>query len=80
MVVMPFVIIITDTWLAVEVSDQHCYGDMTPHGYSFHHAARIQKKGGGVGILFRDYWKSEAQLGVFWKLPTHFCFCGHVFM
>ena len=44
------------------VSDQNIVGDVTPAEYSFHHAARIHKKGGGVGILLRDSLKCESHL------------------
>ena len=42
--------VITETWLTDNVSDQKLVGDVTSAGYSFHHAARIYKKGGRVGI------------------------------
>ena len=48
--------------LTGNVSDQKIVGDVTPAGYSFHHAARIHKKGGGVGILLRDSLKCETHL------------------
>ena len=35
---------------------------MTPAGYSFHHAARIHKKVGGVVIILRDSLKCETHL------------------
>ena len=44
-------LVITETWLTGNVSDQKSVGDVTPAGYSFYHAARIHKKVGGVGIL-----------------------------
>ena len=34
------VIVITATWLTGNVSDQKFAGDVTPAGYSIHHAAR----------------------------------------
>jgi len=37
---------------------------MYPAGFSFHHAARIDKKGEGVGILLRDSSKCEIHLHV----------------
>ena len=43
-------------------SDEKIVGDETPPGYSFHHAARIHKKGGEVGILLRDSLKCETHL------------------
>ncbi|KAK2138836.1 hypothetical protein LSH36_2340g00003, partial [Paralvinella palmiformis] len=55
-------LVITETWLTGNVSDQKIVGDVTPAGYSFHHAARIHKKGGGVGILLRDSLKCETHL------------------
>jgi len=39
-------------------------GDVTPAGYSFHHAARIHKKCWGVGLLLRDSLKCETHLPV----------------
>ena len=45
------VLVVIETWLTGNVSDQKIVGDVTPAGYSFHHAARIHKKVGGVGIL-----------------------------
>ena len=48
-------LVITEPWLTGNVSDQKTVGDVTPVGYLFHHAARIHKKGGGVGILLCYY-------------------------
>ena len=56
------VLVITETWLTGNVSEQKIVGDVTPAGYSFHHAARIRIKGGGVGILLRDSLKCETHL------------------
>jgi len=35
---------------------------VTKAGYSFHNAARIHKKGGGVGIALHDFLKCETHL------------------
>ena len=35
-------------------SDQNIIGDVTPEGYTFHHAARTHRKSGGVGVLLCD--------------------------
>jgi len=40
-------LVITETWLSGNISDQKIVGDVTPAGYSFHQAARIHKIGGG---------------------------------
>ena len=53
---------ITDSWLTGNVSDQKGVHDVTPAGFSFHHAARIHKRGGGVGILLLDSLKSETHM------------------
>ena len=55
-------LVITETWLTGNVSDQTIVGDVTPAGYSFHHAARIHKTGDRVGILLRDSLKCETHL------------------
>ena len=49
-------LVITETWLTSNVSNQKIAG------YSLHHAAQIHKKGGGVGILLRDSLKCETHL------------------
>ena len=56
------VLVITETWLTGNISDQKIVGDVTPAGYSFHLAARIHKKDVGVGILLRDSLKCETHL------------------
>ena len=48
--------------LTGNVSDQKIVDDVTPAGYSCHHAARIHKKGEGNGILIGDSLKCEAHL------------------
>ena len=48
------VLAISEIWLTDYVSDQTIVGEETPVGYSFHHAARIHKKGGGVSIFLCD--------------------------
>ena len=53
------VFFITETWLTGNASNQKIVGDVTPAGYSFHHAAWIHKKGGGVGTLPCDSFKCE---------------------
>jgi len=40
-------LVITETWLTGNVSDQEIIGDLTPAGFLFHRAARIHKKGVG---------------------------------
>jgi hypothetical protein len=44
------------------VSDQKMVGEVAPSGYSFHHAARIQKKGGGICIHLLDSLKYKIHL------------------
>ena len=53
------VLVITETWLTDNVSDQKIVNDVTRAGYSFRHAAQIHKKGGRVGFLLRDSLKCE---------------------
>ena len=48
-------LVITETWLTGNVSDQKIVGDVTPAGYSFHYAARIHKNqltfvSGGISV------------------------------
>ena len=45
-------LVITETWLTGNVSDQKIVGDVTPAGYSFHHAARIHTKKVGESTFF----------------------------
>ena len=46
-----YALVITETWLTANVSDQKFVGDVTPAGYSFNHAVRIHKKGGGSAFF-----------------------------
>jgi len=48
------------------VSDQKIVGEVTPSGYSFHHAAQIHKKGGEVCILLLCSLKR----GTYWCFQT----------
>ena len=51
--------VITETWLTGEDSDHRIIGDLTPDGYTFRHALCTHRKGGGVGILYRDSFKTQ---------------------
>ena len=53
-----------ETSLTGNDSDQKHFAEVTTAGYSFHHAAQIHKKAGGISILLRDFLKCE----------THLCF------
>ena len=53
---------IKKTCLTDNVLEQKLVGQLTPGGYSFHHAARVNKKGGDVRILLRDSLKYETHL------------------
>ena len=44
-------LVIIETWLTGNVSNQNIVGDMSPAGYSFNHAVRIHKKGWGSAFL-----------------------------
>ena len=50
-------LVITETWLTSKDSDQKTINDVTPEGYTFHHAPRTPRKGGGVGIFLCDSLK-----------------------
>ena len=47
-------LVVMVTWLTDCILDQTTLGDVTSAGYSFHHAARTYRKGGGDSILIRD--------------------------
>ena len=70
-------LVITETYLTGNVSDQKIVGDVTPAGYSSHHAARIHKKGEGVCIFLLDSLNCEThfrfQAKSLEKLLTNFC-------
>jgi len=44
-------LVITEIWLTDNVSDQKPVHNVTPARYAFNHAARIHRKGGGVGFF-----------------------------
>ena len=41
-------LIITKRWLTGKDYAQKIIGDITPEGYTFHHAPRTHRKGGGI--------------------------------
>ena len=55
-------LVITETLLTGNASGHKIVGEVTSAGYSFHHAAQIHKKGGGVGIRRHDSLKCETDL------------------
>lgn len=52
-------LVVTETWLTGNDSDQTIIGDITPEGYVFRHSARSNRKGGGVGIILRNSLKFQ---------------------
>ena len=54
-------VVLTETWLKGDDSDQKIIGDLTPSGYTFRHIPRIIKTGGAVGMLLRDTLTIEHQ-------------------
>ena len=50
------------TRLGIQIPQIVHVDDVTPAGYAFNHAARMHKKGGGVGILLHDSLKCETHL------------------
>ena len=47
----------TETWLSGNVSDNSKINEMTPKSHKFFHIPRINKRGGGVGILVKKIYK-----------------------
>lgn len=47
------VLVLTETWLGTSVDDQVIY-EVLPPGYSIHHVPRLDKRGGGVAVIFKD--------------------------
>ena len=44
----------------VGISDQKIVGDVTQAGYSFHHAARTHRTGGGDNLKFEKHSRFQA--------------------
>ena len=53
------VLVITEPWLTGKDSDHRINGDLTTDGYTVRHAPPTHRKGGGVGILYRDSFKTQ---------------------
>ena len=53
------ILIITETWLSGNISDNAIINELTPSGYSFIHTARSDKKGGGIAIIHRTQIKCK---------------------
>ena len=45
---------ITETWLSPGESDIKTIKDVTPAGYKFDHVPRKNRRGGGIGFLYRS--------------------------
>ena len=44
---------LTETWLSNNISDSSKIHDMKPNSHNFYHVPRVNKSGGGVGILIK---------------------------
>ena len=44
---------LTETWLRNNISDNSKINEMTPITHNFYHVPRINKSGGGVGLLIK---------------------------
>lgn len=56
------ILAITETWLRSDPDMNVCtIGDLAPKGYSLHHTARIENRGGGVGFLYKNPLKVRAE-------------------
>ena len=48
------ILFITETWLQSNSIDELAIGDMTPNGYSLKHLPRPNRRGGGIGLIYRS--------------------------
>ena len=55
------ILTLTETWLNLNSNDQTIINSICPTGYLFQHVPR-EKRGGGVGILFKQSLKLKAGL------------------
>ena len=52
----------TETWLKPEDEENKMtIGDLCPTGYKFFHEAKVNKKGGGVGLLHKNIFNLQSQ-------------------
>jgi len=52
-------LLVSETWLTGNISDQNIVSDLTPARYSFYYAARSHKMCEGDGIILSDSLKFE---------------------
>ena len=50
---------LTETWLRNNISDNSKINEMTPITHNFYHVPRINKSGGGVGLLIKKLYKTK---------------------
>ena len=56
------IFLMTETWLSKDTkSNQVILGDLVPHGYKIIHIPRPRRRGGGVGVIFRDTLNLQLQ-------------------
>lgn len=48
------ILVITETWLRGDTTDSVAVGDMTPNGYCFVHAPRMEGRGGGLAVIHKS--------------------------
>ena len=47
----------TETWLSNNISDNSKINEMTPNSHNFYHMPRVNKRGGGVGLLVKKTYR-----------------------
>ena len=52
---------VTETWLNSNNESVYTINEVCPRGYAFMHIARSEGHGGGVGLLYKKYYKTEKQ-------------------
>ena len=55
------IVAMTETWLSNKDADLPVMQALTPQGYSFIHHPRSKRRGGGIGILRKDYIKATGK-------------------
>ena len=52
-------LVVTETWLRGDESDDYCTREICPRSFSFYHLPRLDSNGGGVGVLVKNHFKVE---------------------
>ena len=63
--------LITETWLKGNISDNSVINELVPSGYCFIHKPRCDRRGGGIAIVYKAYINIHCRPTITWTAFEH---------